>query len=110
MAWKPPVHPSSPTRVSHSLNPGYGATQLGVGRAPGSDRLTALALNPYSDAIDEFPQQVHDLQAWVSGKPLPETHPFRAVKAHPQGPTYPELWILGSSDYGARLAAHFGLP
>jgi luciferase family oxidoreductase group 1 len=41
---------------------------------------------------------------------LPEGHPFRGIVAHPQGPTTPELWILGSSDYGAQLAAHFGLP
>ena len=46
----------------------------------------------------------------MSGTPLPEGHPFRAIKAHPLGPTRPELWILGSSDYGAQLAAHFGLP
>ncbi len=69
-----------------------------------------MALNPYSNAADEFPQQVLDLQAWVSGAPLPGEHPFRAIRAQPQGPTSPELWILGSSDYGARLAAHFGLP
>ncbi len=95
-------------RVLEGIAPGR--IDLGVGRAPGSDRLTALALNPYSNAADEFPQQVRDLQAWVSGAPLPGDHRFRAVKAQPQGPTSPELWILGSSDYGARLAAHFGLP
>jgi luciferase family oxidoreductase group 1 len=95
-------------RVLEGIAPGR--IDLGVGRAPGTDRLTAMALNPYSNAADEFPQQVRDLQAWVSGAPLPEQHPFRAIKAQPQGPTSPELWILGSSDYGARLAAHFGLP
>ena len=95
-------------RVLEGIAPGR--IDLGVGRAPGSDRLTAMALNPYSNAADEFPQQVVDLQAWVSGAPLPEQHPFRAIRAQPQGPTSPELWILGSSDYGARLAAHFGLP
>jgi luciferase family oxidoreductase group 1 len=57
-----------------------------------------------------FPQQVQELQAWVSGAPLPPSHPFRMINAHPMGPTSPELWILGSSDYGAQLAAHFGLP
>jgi luciferase family oxidoreductase group 1 len=46
----------------------------------------------------------------MSGSPLSAEHPFREVNAHPQGPTVPELWILGSSDYGAQLAAHFGLP
>lgn len=95
-------------RVLEAIAPGR--IDLGVGRAPGSDRLTAHALNPYANAHDEFPQQVRDLDAWVSGLPLPETHPYRAIKAHPTGATRPDLWILGSSDYGAQLAAHFGLP
>ncbi len=95
-------------RVLEAIAPGR--IDLGVGRAPGSDRLTAFALNPHANALDEFPQQVHDLQAWVSDAPLPGDHPFRAIKAHPRGPTSPELWILSSSDYGAQLAAHFGLP
>ena len=95
-------------RVLEAIAPGR--IDLGVGRAPGSDRLTAFALNPHSNAHDEFPQQVVDLQAWVSGAALPAEHPFRAIHAHPQGATSPELWILGSSDYGAQLAAHFGLP
>ncbi len=95
-------------RVLEAIAPGR--IDLGVGRAPGTDRLTAFALNPHANAADEFPQQVLDLQAWVSGTPLPDDHPFRAIRAHPTGPTHPELWILGSSDYGAQLAAHFGLP
>ena len=95
-------------RVLEAIAPGR--IDLGVGRAPGSDRLTAHALNPYANASDEFPQQVRDLDAWVSGEPLPAHHPYRAINAHPTGTTRPELWILGSSDYGAQLAAHFGLP
>jgi len=95
-------------RVLEAIAPGR--IDLGVGRAPGSDQLTARALNPYSNAADEFPQQVVELQSWLAGTPLPEDHPFRKVAAHPQGPTSPELWILGSSDYGAQLAAYLGLP
>ena len=95
-------------RVLEAIAPGR--IDLGVGRAPGSDRLTAMALNPYANAADEFPRQVHDLRAWVCGERLDEGHPFAAIKAHPQGPTCPELWMLGSSDYGAQLAAYFGLP
>jgi luciferase family oxidoreductase group 1 len=95
-------------RVLDAIAPGR--IDLGVGRAPGSDRLTAHALNPHANAADEFPQQVRDLMAWVSGTPLAEGHPFRAIRAHPTGATVPEIWILGSSDYGAQLAAHFGLP
>ncbi|MEO8509482.1 MAG: MsnO8 family LLM class oxidoreductase, partial [Betaproteobacteria bacterium] len=91
-------------RVLEAIAPGR--IDLGVGRAPGSDRLTAFALNPHANAADEFPQQVRDLSAWLAGTPLADGHPFRAIKAHPTGPTQPEMWILGSSDYGAQLAAH----
>jgi luciferase family oxidoreductase group 1 len=102
------LHVAEQFRVIDAIAPGR--IDLGVGRAPGSDRLTAYALNPHANAADDFPQQVHDLSHWVTGAPLPEGHPLRAIKAHPTGLTHPELWILGSSDYGAQLAAHFGLP
>ncbi len=96
-------------RVLEALAPGR--IDLGVGRAPGSDQLTARALNPMPQAVeDHFPRQLQELQHWVSGHPLPEGHPFRRVVASPTGPTTPDLWILGSSDYGAQLAAYFGLP
>jgi luciferase family oxidoreductase group 1 len=95
-------------RVLEAIAPGR--IDLGVGRAPGSDRLTAHALNPYSNAADEFPRQVQDLQHWVAGIPLPGDHPYGKIMAHPLGPTSPQIWILGSSNYGAQLAAHFGLP
>jgi luciferase family oxidoreductase group 1 len=88
-----------------------GRIDLGLGRAPGSDGLTAYALNPNAaTAADRFPSDVRDLLAWVSGGPLAEKHPFRDIIAQPAGPTVPEAWILGSSDYGAQVAAHFGLP
>src|ERR1700691_5501694 len=86
-----------------------GRIDLGVGRAPGSDGLTARALNPHSN-VDDFPRQVQELQLWVSGLPLPESHPYRAITAHPKSETRPQLWILGSSAYGAQLAAYLGLP
>ena len=96
-------------RVLEGIAPGR--IDLGVGRAPGSDRLTAYALNPDAgQAAERFPQQVQDLQAWVGGAPLAPGHPFGAIRAHPEGPTRPDIWILGSSNYGAQLAAHFGLP
>jgi luciferase family oxidoreductase group 1 len=73
--------------------------------------LTAFALNPNAaTAVDSFPEQVRDLAAWVSNAPLPAGHPFEKIRAHPLGETSPDLWILGSSDYGARIAAYFGLP
>jgi luciferase family oxidoreductase group 1 len=96
-------------RVLEAIAPGR--IDLGIGRAPGSDGLTAHALNPNpQDVQDQYPRQVQELQHWVSGVPLPEGHPYRKILAQPTGPGTPDLWILGSSDYGAQLAAYFGLP
>jgi luciferase family oxidoreductase group 1 len=95
-------------RVLDAIAPGR--IDLGVGRAPGSDGLTAHALNPHSNAAEDFPRQVHELQLWVSGLPLPAGHPYISIDALPKSSTSPQLWILGSSNYGAQLAAHFGLP
>ena len=96
-------------RVLDALAPGR--IDMGLGRAPGSDGRTAFALNPAANERPEyFPSDVRDLIAWVHDEPLPDGHPFAAVKAYPQGATAPEVWILGSSDYGAQVAALFGLP
>ena len=96
-------------RVLEAIAPGR--IDLGLGRAPGSDRLTALALNPLAEQRPVlFPRDVGDLIAWVRGTPLRKGHPFAAVRAYPQGETAPEIWVLGSSDFGAQVAAHFGLP
>jgi luciferase family oxidoreductase group 1 len=96
-------------RVLDALAPGR--IDMGLGRAPGSDGRTAFALNPAANERPEhFPSDVRDLMAWVQDEPLVNGHPFAAVKAFPQGTTSPEVWILGSSDYGAQVAALFGLP
>lgn len=95
-------------RVLDALAPGR--IDLGVGRAPGSDGKTAQLLNPDRYASENFPQQVMELQAWVTGQPLPPGHPGHGVFAYPQSATSPDVWMLGSSDYGAQLAAHLGLP
>jgi luciferase family oxidoreductase group 1 len=95
-------------RVLDALAPGR--IDLGVGRAPGGDQRTARLLNPDPRASEMFPQQVRELHAWVTGEELPEGHPGRGVQAFPRGGTTPELWMLGSSSYGAQLAAHFGMP
>lgn len=98
-------------RVLDALAPGR--IDLGVGRAPGGDLRTARALNPAANGqAEDFPQQVSDLRAWVGGA----LH--AGITAHPRPPAEfigrpersPQLWVLGSSDYGAQLAAHFGLP
>lgn len=95
-------------RVLDALAPGR--LDLGVGRAPGSDGRTAQVLNPDRYASERFPQQVMELKAWVTGQPLPAGHPGHGVWACPSGDTAPTVWMLGSSDYGAQLAAHLGLP
>jgi luciferase family oxidoreductase group 1 len=96
-------------RVLEAIAPGR--IDLGLGRAPGSDGRTAFALHPLANERPaQFPNDVRDLTAWVSGGELPEGHHFRQVKAYPAGDTVPEIWMLGSSDYGAQVAAHFGLP
>jgi luciferase family oxidoreductase group 1 len=90
-------------RVLEALAPGR--IDLGVGRAPGGDMRTARALNPNAHAsADDFPEQVRDLHAWTS---LPS---HQGITARPLGPHAAQIWILGSSNYGAQLAAHFGLP
>ena len=95
-------------RVLEALAPGR--IDLGLGRAPGSDGRTAYALNPQAaQAADNFPQQLRDLMGWL-GDGLPSNHPFAAVRAAPEISTRPEIWMLGSSDYGAQVAAYFGLP
>ena len=96
-------------RVLEALAPGR--IDLGVGRAPGTDRRTAFALNPNVDQDSEhFPAHVRDLLAWTQGKPLVRGHAFEGLRAFPQGSTSPQVWVLGSSEFGAQVAAHFGLP
>ena len=90
-----------------------GRLELGIGRAPGSDQLTAAALSyprPQMD-INRFQQQVMDLLAFLSGQ-VAEDHVFASVRsqAGPVPETTPTVWLLGSSDYSARLAALTGLP
>ena len=103
-----PLKVAEQFRVLDALAPGR--IDLGVGRAPGSDGRTAQLLNPDRHASDNFPQQVMELQAWVTGEPIPAGHPGHGVYAYPSGSTSPDVWMLGSSDYGAQLAAHLGLP
>ena len=82
---------------------------LGIGRAPGSDGLTAAAL-AYGNqlGIEYFPTKIADMTAFLSGK-APLSEPFKGVRATPVSPSLPELWLLGSSDQSASYAAHFGL-
>ena len=89
-------------RMLEALYPGR--IDLGVGRAPGGDQRTALAVGGgrFPDASD-FPQQVWQLAALLEGED-------RTVRLQPEVDTAPEVWLLGSSDYSGALAAQLGLP
>jgi luciferase family oxidoreductase group 1 len=82
-----------------------GRIDLGLGRAPGTDRLTILALRRDATSADTFPQDVLELQRYLA-----DAVPGQAVQATPGAGTKVPLWILGSSLYGAQLAAMLGLP
>ncbi len=82
-----------------------GRIDLGLGRAPGTDQRTLRALRVDPAAADHFPDDVLELQAFLA--PAKPDQTLRAVPGH--GTNVP-LWILGSSLYGAQLAAHLGLP
>jgi luciferase family oxidoreductase group 1 len=94
-------------RVLEALYPGR--IDLGIGRAPGSDYRTAVALQagPGALGIEQFPNQVHDVLGFLADD-LPPGHPFTGIHAQPRGPGAPEPWLLGSSDGSAMIAAYFG--
>jgi luciferase family oxidoreductase group 1 len=86
-----------------ALHPGR--IDLGLGRAPGTDQATMRALRRYMGAVDNFAQDVVELQAWFH-----PAQPGQALRAVPgEGQDVP-LWLLGSSTYSAQLAATLGLP
>lgn len=102
-----PLKTAEVFRMLEALYPGR--IDLGIGRAPGGDMTTARAMGggAYSGAED-FPEQVQDLVGFLDDS-LPADHPFARVRAMPAGPTAPQVWLLGSSDYSGALAAHLGL-
>jgi len=82
-----------------------GRIDLGLGRAPGSDQTTARAMRRDPRASDQFPQDVTELQAYLRGESI-----VPGVQAIPGAGTNVPLYILGSSLFGAQLAASLGLP
>ena len=95
-------------RMLETLHPGR--IDLGIGRAPGSDRLTAriLAHGPGRLGVRHYPEQVADLLGYLGRGHQDER--LNGVRAMPQGDTQPDVWLLGSSLGSARLAAWFGCP
>jgi luciferase family oxidoreductase group 1 len=82
-----------------------GRIDLGLGRAPGTDQLTVRALRRTLQSDDQFPRDVMELQAFFAA-----AGPNQKIQAVPAAGTDVPLWILGSSTYGAQLAAELGLP
>jgi luciferase family oxidoreductase group 1 len=102
-----PLRVAEVFRMLEALYPGR--VDLGIGRAPGGDQLTAQALSRgHYTFAEDFPQQVRDLAGFLDGTLAP-AHPFARVKAQPAGDGVPEMWLLGSSDYSGGLAALLGL-
>ena len=86
-----------------------GRIDLGIGRAPGGDRLSAHLLNPSNTFSEkDFHQQLIDLQAFLRHEELEDTYHTK-VKAYPKAGILPEMWILTSSGGSAQFAAHFGM-
>jgi len=97
-----------------ALHPGR--IDLGIGRAPGTDPLTAHALRrpsgtPRRDApgADDFPQQLGEVLAFFEDS-FPDEHPYQRITATPAQGFLPEVWLLGSSGFSAQLAGMLGMP
>jgi luciferase family oxidoreductase group 1 len=102
-----PLKVAETFRVLEALHPER--IDLGIGRAPGTDPVTATALRRSRDGggAEDFPQQFGELLAFA-GDGFPEDHPFRSVVAMPSDVGLPPIWLLGSSGYSARAAGQMG--
>src|SRR6202044_1209536 len=87
-----------------------GRIDLGLGRAPGTDGATAHALRSRLDRRegDDFLERLLELTLWET-RNFPPNHPFNQVVAMPDDTQLPPIWLLGSSDYSAELAAQVGM-
>jgi luciferase family oxidoreductase group 1 len=103
----PPLAVAESFKLLESIYPGR--IDLGIGRAPGTDQVTALALRRSREALlaDDFPEQLAELMDFGAG--LQRAHPFVGVTAYPDDVALPPIWLLGSSDFSSALAAKLGL-
>src|SRR3954463_869241 len=99
----PPIVIAEQFGTLEALHPGR--IDLGLGRAPGTDQLTIHALRRDPTSADTFPQEVVELQRYLA-----DAQPGQLVRATPGAGSRVPLWILGSSLFGAQLAAALGLP
>src|SRR5215510_9095099 len=96
-------------KVLEALFPGR--IDLGLGRAPGTGQVTSLALRRRQDTSneqDDFLDRFQEMLLFESNG-FPPNHPFAKVAAQPFDVKLPPIWLLGSSDYSAQLAAHVGM-
>ena len=105
----PPLVVAEQFGMLESLYPGR--IDLGIGRAPGTDQITASALRRSADPLsdEDFPRQLAELIGFFKGEFSPRD-PYRHVKAVPGAGDMPDIWLLGSSGYSAQLAGMLGLP
>ncbi len=103
-----PLKVTETFKVLEALYPGR--IDLGIGRAPGTDQMTALALRRSREALtaDDFPAQLAELLAFATDH-FPDSHPFRSVHAVPVDVPLPPIWLLGSSEYSAHVSAAIGV-
>ena len=102
-----PLQVAERYKVLEGLFPGR--IDLGLGRAPGTDPVTSYALRRRQDdpAADDFLERFQELLMFEQ-QGFPDGHPFRKVRPMPQDVPLPPVYLLGSSDYSAQLAAHVG--
>jgi luciferase family oxidoreductase group 1 len=103
-----PLKVAETFKLLEALHPGR--IDMGLGRAPGTDQATALALRGSREALhaDDFPEQLAELIAFGKGG-MPTSRPSATVAAMPPDVRLPPIWLLGSGDYSAQLAAMLGL-
>lgn len=103
-----PLRVAESFRVLEALHPGR--IDLGLGRAPGTDGITALALRRSREALtaDDFPEQLGELIAFLTNG-FESDHPFSRITPSPDDVGNPDLYLLGSSGYSAQAAAVLGL-
>ena len=104
-----PLRIAEAFHLLEALHPGR--IDLGLGRAPGTDMLTAYALRRSEAALqdDQYPALLAELQALNDAARFPAGHPFAQIKVTPADVTLPPVWLLGSSDFSAQLAAAVSL-
>ena len=100
-----PLRVAEAFRTLHALHPGR--IDLGLGRAPGSDRKASLALRALDG--EHFAELLTELRVWSGEQALPDDHPLRTLRATPDDAPLPPIWLLGSSGASAEYAGREGM-